>query len=146
VNERYTRPDPHVASHDVHSVHAPSQSTGHAPVLHEAVSLSSVHDEPPQSAAVVTVNVLSLVPPPQVAEQAPYVPHCPTQSCTQHVVPHSCVFVSSCAVSHVRPPFDAGVDTENVFACTPPPHVTEHESQPDQLPTQSTGQSSVLQS
>ena len=79
-------PPPHVALQVPHEPHAPTQSTGHAPVLQLWLRLSpaeAVHDVPPFAEAFMIVYVCDCVPPPHVAEQVPHELHTPTQCCTR---------------------------------------------------------------
>ena len=57
VRERDCVADPHVAVHELHSLHADTaQLTGHVPATHDVVSVSAGHAVPPFAAAVVTVR------------------------------------------------------------------------------------------
>lgn len=54
---------------------------------------------------------------------------------------HVCVCV---VTGHAAPPLAAGVVTVKVCVCEPPPQLALHPDQPDQVPTQSTGQPCTL--
>jgi hypothetical protein len=69
---RASTPLPQVTEQVPHCVHAPMQFTGHAPVLHDAVSVSpwsASQCSPEPACATATVNVLDCEPTPHVRLQ-----------------------------------------------------------------------------
>ena len=100
---------------------------------------------PPFDAAVDTAYDRDTVPPSHVAEHEPQLPQDPAQSTGHAPVPHACDSLLPSLTAQSLPPLAAVVETEYVLDSVPPPHVAEHEPQLPQEPTQSTGQTPVLQ-
>jgi hypothetical protein len=138
-------PPPQVAVHALHALHAlTTQSTGQGWVLQGCVSVRIGQGAPPLAAGVITVLVLVITPPPQVAVHALHALQAlTTQSTGQGWVLQGCVSVR---IGQGAPPNMAGVITVLVLVITPPPQVAVHALHAlHALTTQSTGQGWVLQ-
>lgn len=130
VRVRVWLPPPHCTEQSSHALHAlAAQSTGHS-VSRD--SDSDGHAAPPPDAGTVTVRVrVWLVLPAVHADHA-------LQSLTSQFtgVTHVSVLQSWVSTSdpHPAPPPDAGVVTERVRSCVPPPHSAEQVLQALQAP------------
>ena len=105
-----SKPSPHVAMQLVVGSHADSvQFLTQAATAQRSPSFSAGHALPACAAAVTTVRVRFLQPPPHVTAQAPQLPHAETEQGTgQRCVLHG---VLSASAGHACPPLAAGVVT-----------------------------------
>jgi hypothetical protein len=107
--------------------------------------MSQVAALPPFSCGVSMVYSREWVPPPHGTLHALHCPQPPTQS---SIVSHCSTLqllssVAMCSASHAAPAPTAATDTTKERERTPPPQLSEHRSQSDHAPTQSTGQSAA---
>ena len=124
ANVRYCAPPPHVTEQAPHASQLPTQSTGHATVLHRVLSTAFAVAEqaaPLELAGVDTANARYCVPPPHVREHALHAPQLPTQSTGHSAVLHKALSTVFAVAEHAAPPELAGVDNPNVRDCVPLP-------------------------
>ncbi len=144
---RVWEPVPHVFVHVEYEPQEPTQSTGHPPVLHDAVSTSPLaywHGVPPLSAGCEMEYVRFFVPPPHVFVHVEYAPKAPTQFTGQPFVLHDTVSTVPSAVGQFVPLKSAGCETVYSRLRVPPPHDAVQVVVKDHAPTQLMGQLSVL--
>ena len=104
-------PSPHVFVQEPQALHSDnSQSTGQEMTLQLADSVNAAHATPPKAAATSTERRRSLVPLPQVLEQASHAP----QAETTQSIGQATVLQDFCSVraGQATPPELAGVSTE----------------------------------
>ena len=151
LNVRTWLPPPHDRLHSaLQEPQPPTQSTGQSTsVLQLFTSVSPAptsHTSPPYAAGCDTANDRATSPSPHVVLHEPHDDHSPTQSTGHSCALQVCCLSAPSLAGHVAPPYSASCVTWYVLNCNPEPQVNEHsDHSSSQSPSQSTGQSCVLQ-
>lgn len=101
-----------------------AQSTGHVATLQPEVSSSAPQGLPSKLGLTFTLRRRERIPPPHVVLHVPYAPHC----VMTQLIAHGCIpqLRSSKKAGQPFPPMSAGLSSDRVRSCTPPPQWPLH--------------------